>query len=118
MPNAAFENYACTDKTSETFHYFDCPNRMEKARILFQDPPVPTKGNGGATNYNQFLDFDENFIFCGKRNISYSKFHDVKDEFPGELCALNDGGTVYLIDLWADLLWDYSFKMSERFDDF
>ena len=62
MSDAAYENYSCSDGESESMEYFDCPNRMDKARILFQDPPVPTKRTQEGTNYNQILNFDEDFI--------------------------------------------------------
>ena len=118
LSDANFENYCCTDGESETFEYFDCPNRMDKARVLFQNPPVPTKKTREATNFNRYLDFDQDFIYCGLRNISYSEFRAVKDKHPLELCSLNDGGAIYLSTLWVYLKKDFSFKMSQRLDEF
>ena len=109
IPNAAFKNYACTDKESEMFSYFDCPNRMDKARVLFEDPPVPTKRTRKAINYNRYLDFDENFVYCGERNFSFVDFDEVKTNHPEELCVLNNGEVVTLNTLWFDLKLDFSF---------
>ena len=93
---------------------------MDKASILFdfKNPPVPTNRTQNAPNFNQILDSDENFIYCGTRNISYEEFAENKKWNASEKCFLNNHQTVNLQVLWNQLLTDFSFNYSSKFDEF
>ena len=116
LDNSKYQNYGCKDTNSESYEYFECLNRMDKANILFDfnSPPVPANKTRNARNYNQILDFDENYIYCQQRIISYEEFADNKKWNASEKCYLKDGRTVDLQTLWIDLLTDFSFKHTSK----
>ena len=120
LENSKYKNYGCKHVDSEKYEYFECINRMDKSSILFdfKNPPVPTNRTRNAPNFNQILDFDENFIYCGTRNISYEEFAENKKWNASEKCLLNNHQTVNLQVLWNQLLTDFSLNYSSKFDEF
>ena len=92
---------------------------MDKARILFafNNPPVPSNRTQSPRNYNEILNFDENFIYCGQRNISYDEFVENKFWNGSEKCLLGNLQKITLRQLWNDLLTDFSFNYSFKFDE-
>ena len=118
LPNAKYQNYGCMHFDSEERPYFECSNRMDKANVLFTRPPVPVKKTLHANNYNQILNYDQDRIFCGHKDILYE---DLKDEGifnGGELCSLKDNKSVNFQNLWIDLRVDFSFEMSSNISEF
>ena len=89
---------------------------MDKGNILFafNNPPVPANKTRNARNYNEILDFDENFIYCQQRIIAYEEFADNKKWNASEKCYLKDNGTIDLQTLWIELLTDFSFKHTSK----
>ena len=114
LETAKFKNYACMRLTTETSNCFECANRYDKAEIMFKRPPVPTEERQQTfqPNYNLILDFDETYIYCGKRNFTYDSFMEISESHRDEQCSLKTSGNITLFGLWEDLLTDFSFKMS------
>ena len=119
LENSKHQNYGCKHVDGEKYEYFECINRMDKARILFDfnNPPVPSNRTQTPRNYNEILNFDENFIYCGQRNISYDEFVEIKKWNATEKCFLGNLQNITLRQLWNDLLTDFSFNYSYKFGE-
>ena len=119
MEDAIYKNYGC--KNLGVSGDFFCANRMDKSDILFDKPPVRFLYNdhyNNEFNVNQFLNFDEENIYCGNRNISYSELKDVLDMYRDEKCDVNSQLLHFTIyDIWSGLLSDFTFKMSAKIDE-
>lgn len=121
IEDALYQNYGCKNPFQSLSGEFFCANRMDKSDILFDKPPVRFLHNDHYIhdfNVNQFLNFDEENIYCGKRNISYEAFKDVMEMYRYEECDLKDNNMHMTIDyIWKGLLTDFSFKMSSKLDE-
>ena len=118
VPNAKFQNFGCKHRGTEGFDYFECTNRMDKAKILFETPLVPTKKSRQAPNYNQILNYNSTHILCGERNISYQDFEDLYKKFGQEECQLKHNKSMTMSQLPAKLIYDFSFEFSDTLDKF
>ena len=118
LPNAKYQNYGCMHLNSEELPYFECSNRMDKASILFTRTPVPTKKTEDAINYNQVLNYDQDKIFCGHKDILYENLKGEGIFNENELCSLKGNKTVNFQKLWIDLRGDFSFNMSSKIGEF
>ena len=119
IPGALYKNYGCKSIKSATFDYFNCANRNDKDEtLLFGVPPVPTKKAWQAINYNKLLNFDENQIYCGTRNVSYENFEDLYYKYGEENCQLKNNDSVKMSQLNIDLTTDFSFLQSPKLDKF
>ena len=123
MKDAKYKNYGCKYLNAELNGYFECANRMDKSGVLFDYPPVQRTREGQAKyqregfNFNQILTFDEKNIYCGERNISYEKLSEVAHLHRFEMCQLKNGLHFSILDIWRQLLTDFSFKMSSKMDE-
>ena len=111
VPGATYQNYGCKSPDSSTRPYFDCMNRVDKIETLFEIPIVIAKKKREATNYNVLLEYDDEFVYCGSRNISFDQLLVVIRESPNEPCQLKSGNTVPLGELYR-LLTQFSFEKS------
>ena len=89
---------------------------MDKVDILFKNPPVPLKKTRQNYNYNEILNFDEQFIYCDSKNVSYESLKLVKKGNHRLRCPLKNGKSISIGDIWNDLKTDFSFKMSPKLD--
>ena len=89
---------------------------MDKAKILLETPPVPTKKTQQAPNYNQILNYNSNHILCGERNISYQDFEDLFYKFGHEECQLKHNKSETMSGLNVKLTTDFSFEFSDTLD--
>ena len=121
MVDAAYKNYGCKFLDSEVSDNFFCANRMDKADVLFDKPPILTQKkymqNSNDINVNLVLNFDEEGIYCGGRNISYEAFKDAAEMYRDEICVLNNHMHLTIYDIWTGLLTDFSFNMSAKLDE-
>ena len=83
--------------------------------MLFENP-ISKRIRRKGTNYNQVLNFDEDEIFCGDRNISYPDLINIYKINATE-CRLKTGKSIQLSELVPDLLSDYSFKYSNKIEE-
>ena len=81
---------------------------MFKAPPVFKDKPV------GATLFNDALNFDESFIYCGKLNFSYEDFYEVRNQYGQENCILKNQEKIRIQKLWAQLTTDFSFQWTQK----
>ena len=81
---------------------------MFKAPPVFKDKPV------GATLFNDALNFDESFIYCGKFNFSYEDFYEVRNQYGQENCILKNQEKIRIQKLWAQLTTDFSFQWTQK----
>ena len=121
MKDAKYKNYGCKYLNAEVMGYFECANRMDKSGVLFDYPPVPKNKEGQyrneGLNLNQVLIYDEEYIYCGERNISYEDLYEVVHSYKYEICHLKIDMHLSLWDIWGLLLTDFSFKMSSKMDE-
>ena len=110
VPGATYQNYGCKSPDSSTRPYFDCMNRVDKIETLFKRPIVISKKKREATNYNVLLEYDDEFVYCGSRNISFDQLVAVTKKNPYEPCQLKSGNTVPLIRLENFVLTQFSFE--------
>ena len=89
---------------------------MDKAKILFETPPVPKKKSLQAPNYNQILNYNSTHILCGERNISYQDFEDLFYKFGQEECQLKHNKSESMSQLNIQLITDFSFEFSDTLD--
>ena len=114
LKDSQFQSFGCQHVDSETRDYFDCSNRIDKATILFKEPPVPKNTTFQSDNYNEILTFNDEDIHCGEFNISWADFKQMSERNGSKHCLLNNGNKVTISDLWIDLKADFSFKMSPK----
>ena len=122
MKNAKYKNYGCKYLNAELLGWFECANRLDKSDVLFEYPPVQRTGRGQEEsrediNMNKILIFDEEYIYCGERNISYEEFYNVSHLYMNETCHLKNDMQLTLMDIWRQLLTDFSFNMSSKIDE-
>ena len=110
-------NYDCKYTLGYKSDYFDCTNRMDKRKIMFDKPPISVKKGVESTNYNTALIHDENSIYCGKFNFTYEDFFQIRLDHGMEYCTLADGKRVTFEELWSNLLTDFSFNMTKKMDE-
>ena len=113
VPGATYQNFGCkSPSTFSTLPYFDCMNRMDKVETLFKRPIVFAKKKREVTNYNVLLEYDDEFVYCGSRNISFDQLVAVTEKSPYEPCQLKSGNTVPLGKLSEAILMQFSFEKS------
>ena len=122
MIDAKYKNYGCQYLDAELKGWFECANRMDKSGVLFENPPVPIITREGQViiegmNVNQVLIFDEENIYCGERNITYEELSEVVHFHGYETCQLKNGMHLTLLDIWVQLVTDFSFKMSSKLNE-
>ena len=123
MKDAKYKNYGCKFLNAAVNDRFECANRMDKSGVLFTNPPVQRTKEGQANfqqvgmNMNQVLIFDEKNIYCGERNITYEELSEVVHFHGYETCQLKNGMHLTLLDIWVQLVTDFSFKMSSKLDE-
>ena len=83
---------------------------MDKVETLFKRPIVFAKKKREATNYNVLLEYDDEFVYCGSRNISFAQLSYVFTESPNEPCQLKSGNSLPLRKFYYSLLTDFSFE--------
>ena len=113
VPGAMYQNYGCKSPSSQTSTYFDCVNRMDKVDILFERPMVAAKNKREGMNFNTLLEYDDEFVFCGARNVSYEQLLDAIYKYPEEPCQLKNNKSVPLKRLYR-LLTQFSFEQSTK----
>ena len=122
MKDAKYKTYGCKYLNAELLGWFECANRMDKSGVLFDYPPVPRNWEGQDSreglNLNQVLIFDDENIYCGERNISYEELSEVSHVYKNEICQLKNDMKLTLMDIWRQMLTDFSFKMSAKMDEF
>lgn len=111
VPGATYQNSGCKKPESSTLAYFDCMNRMDKIETLFTRPIAFAKKKREVTNYNVLLEYDDEFVYCGSRNISFAQLSYVTAKSPNEPCQLKNGKSLPLGKLY-ELLTDFSFEKS------
>ena len=89
---------------------------MDK-KDLFQRPPISLQKKKKSINYNTILLFDDAYIYCGKQNFTYEKFYQVRREHGFEYCELAEEKMVTIGNLWANLILDFSFNMTEKMNE-
>ena len=113
VPGATYQNSGCKEThaySSTSNAYFACMNRLDKNETLFKRPIVFAKKKREAANYNVLLEYDDEFVYCGSRNISFAQLSYVTGESLNEPCQLKNGNNVTLQKLSYDLLRDFSFE--------
>ena len=73
---------------------------------------MPKQKTPKAVNYNEVLNFTNDNIICGQREISWADFGTYWNS--SDKCLLKNGESITIGDLWVYLLADYSFKMSPK----
>ena len=63
-----------------------------------------------APNFNEVLNFTEEKIICGQREIPWNDFGQHWNS--NEKCLLKNGENMTIVELWFILIQDYSFEMS------
>ena len=116
LANTNFNNHGCRFVGSTD--YFECSNRNDKKKVLFESPPISVKKSRHPTNYNTELLFDDDYIFCGKYNFTYEDFYQVRQDHGMEDCDLANGKRIKIDNLWQDLLKDFSFNMTNKMNEF
>ena len=111
VPGATYQNSGCKNPESSTLAYFDCMNRMDKIETLFTRPIAFAKKKREVTNYNVLLEYDDEFVYCGSRNISFAQLSYVTAKSPNEPCQLKSGNSLPLERLY-ELLTHFSFEKS------
>ena len=117
LKDSKFQNYGCQQEDSKTRDYFECSNRNDKEDILFKNPPVPKQKSFQAPNFNEVLNFTEEKIICGQREIPWNYFMQHVYYYGNENCLLKNGENMTISQLWSNLIQDYSFKMSPKLND-
>ena len=112
--NPKYQNFGCKYEYSDELDNVECSNRVDKRELLFKKAPVIAEKTYEARNFNRFLSFDDNFIYCGHRNISYQEFYELTKYFPNEKCVLKDGKKISLESLWSNLITDFSFQRHDQ----
>ena len=111
VPGATYQNSGCKHPESSTVPYFDCMNRMDKIETLFTRPIVFAKKKREVTNYNVLLEYDDEFVYCGSRNMSFAQLSYVTAESPNEPCQLKSGNSIPIEKLY-ELFTHFSFEKS------
>ena len=101
----------------EATDYFECSNRNDKKKVLFENPPISVKKTRTSTNYNTELLFDDDYIYCGTYNFTYDDFYQIKQDHGMEDCDLADGRKEPIGELWSHLIKDFSFNMTKKMND-
>ena len=118
LTDSNFKNYGCERPSIYDNSFFECSNRMDKKKVLFESPPISVKkATKNSINFNTELSFDDDYIYCGKYNFTYEDFNQVRQDHGMEDCDLADEGQVPIGDLWSDLLIDFSFNMTKKMND-
>ena len=112
VPGATYQNSGCKTIYSSTYAMFFCVNRMDKVDTLFKRPIDFAKKKREVTNYNVLLEYDDEFVYCGSRNISFDQLVAVTEKSPYEPCQLKSGNTVPLGKLSEAILRQFSFEKS------
>ena len=116
--NPKYQNFGCKFEFSEELDNVECSNRVDKRELLFKKAPVITGRTYESRNFNRLLSFDDNYIYCGHRNVSFQEFDELTRAYPNENCILKDGKMISLESLWSNLITDFSFKEQDRMDYF
>ena len=115
LRDSNFKNYGCDDISFDDYNFFECPNRMDKKKVLFESPPISVKkATKNGINFNTELSFDDDYIYCGKYNFTYEDFNQVRQNHGTDNCYMADGRQITIGDLWASLLTDFSFNMTKK----
>ena len=114
LRDSNFKNYGCDDISFDDYNFFECPNRMDKKKVLFESPPISVKkATQNGINFNTELLFDDYYIYCGN-NFTYEDFNQVRQNHGTDNCYMADGRQITIGDLWANLLTDFSFNMTKK----
>ena len=114
LRDSNFKNYGCDDISFDDYNFFECPNRMDKKKVLFESPPISVKkATQNGINFNTELLFDDYYIYCGN-NFTYEDFNQVRQNHGTDNCYMADGRQITIGDLWASLLTDFSFNMTKK----
>ena len=117
-----YSSSACKQKTSSTYNYFKCPNRLDKYESMFTTSPgVARTEKITGLNYNPLLRYNETGIICYGENGLVLPYEDLfKPGFVhlNNYCELLDGSEVSVQFLKSDLLNDFSFYASNIIDTF
>ena len=73
---------------------------------------MPKQKSYQAPNFNEVLNFTEEKIICGQREILWDDFKTMKKRHGSENCLLKNGENMTIGQLWVELIQDYSFEMS------
>ena len=115
LTDSNFKNYGCERPSIYDNTFFECSNRMDKKKVLFESPPISVKkATQNGINFNTELSFDDDYIYCGKYNFTYEDFNQVRQNHGTDNCYMADGRQITIGDLWASLLTDFSFNMTKK----
>ena len=118
LEHAMFVNHGCKDIQERKFNYFQCANRNDKKDTLFSTPPIPRKKSREKFHFNTDLLFDETTIYCGGQfNFSYEDFHEISHRHANQFCELVNGIKIFLVEVWNNLLLDFSFKQTGKMNE-
>ena len=114
LTDSNFKNYGCERPSIYDNSFFECSNRMDKKKVLFESPPISVKkATQNGINFNTELLFDDYYIYCGN-NFTYEDFNQVRQNHGTDNCYMADGRQITIGDLWASLLTDFSFNMTKK----
>ena len=118
LTDSNFKNYGCERPSIYDNSFFECSNRMDKKKVLFESPPISVKkATKNSINFNTELLFDDDYIYCGKYNFTYEDFKQVKLNHGNDMCDMADGRKIAIGDVWASLLTNFSFNMTKKMNE-
>ena len=118
LKDAKYKNNQCLNDYGQISEFFECLNRVDKRDIMFNfdHPPVFQSIVQETLNLNTLLDFDETGINCGEFKVPYEDFYTRMIQNGSEDCFFLNGGKLKLYQVWDELIQDFSFNMSNKFD--
>ena len=115
LTDSNFKNYGCERPSIYDNTFFECSNRMDKKKVLFESPPISVKkATKNGINFNTELSFDDDYIYCGKYNFTYEDFNQVRQNHGTDNCYMADGRQITIGDIWTSLLTNFSFNMTKK----
>ena len=117
LENTKFKNYGCKHIVAYESDTFECINRSDKRDVLFESPPISIKKTRKTRNYNTELLHDDFYIYCGEFNFTYEDFYQVSQLHGQEECEIADGTRYDIVELWQDLLTNFSFNMTKKINE-
>ena len=117
LTDSNFKNYGCERPSIYDNSFFECSNRMDKKKVLFESPPISVKkATQNGINFNTELLFDDYYIYCGN-NFTYEDFNQVRQNHGTDNCYMADGRQITIGNIWDSLLRNFSFKMTKKMNE-
>ena len=91
---------------------------MDKIDTLFTQPLVAKKSSEEAVDFNKWLIYDEEKIYCGNTNFTYEDLFEVFYADSYEKCLLRNGVVLFMEQIFYGLMLNFSFKMSNKIDEY